>query len=454
MSFRAGEARTVSRARCAAMAAVAVLFGATGQVLAGENDGLGDGEEPQGGFYSGPITPGAAWYETNDVPPAFNWGDGEPVFADDGPFTFDGSYCVYVTDAYATGDEFAVYDNGELLGNTSAVAGGDGFTGDPDVAFADPAYSSGVFPVGPGSHSITIEVTANPFGGGAAYIQVVDCPADAGENRTTINVTKDFSDDNPGEVEVMISCNTGLPLEQTKIISESEPVEFVITEFDSGELDCAITEAGIVGYDAGYDNGVTTSDTSCSYEDLEGGLELSCDITNTPAPVDVVIEKDWIIEGADGSQGVNTDYRLTLWCDAEIIGGINLFEMTQGAGTGNIIGPPGCGLVVPGVESGQIIVPLYDWCKSFNSDGDDVFNAEVIPEYPNSNCYVVETVYDSAVEVDNGCGSLTVSAGQGASCTITNTVFFEGIPTLNQYGMALLALLMLGMGFIGFRRFA
>jgi hypothetical protein len=33
-------------------------------------------------------------------------------------------------------------------------------------------------------------------------------------------------------------------------------------------------------------------------------------------------------------------------------------------------------------------------------------------------------------------------------------VFFEGIPTLSQYGMALMALLMLGMGFVAVRRIA
>lgn len=61
---------------------------------------------------------------------------------------------------------------------------------------------------------------------------------------------------------------------------------------------------------------------------------------------------------------------------------------------------------------------------------------------------------NNAVEVDNGCTNLTVSVGQGAACTVTNTVFFEGIPTLSQYSMAILALLMLGIGVIGFRRFA
>jgi hypothetical protein len=31
-------------------------------------------------------------------------------------------------------------------------------------------------------------------------------------------------------------------------------------------------------------------------------------------------------------------------------------------------------------------------------------------------------------------------------------VFFEGIPTLSQWSLAILALLMLGMGFVGQRR--
>ena len=48
---------------------------------------------------------------------------------------------------------------------------------------------------------------------------------------------------------------------------------------------------------------------------------------------------------------------------------------------------------------------------------------------------------------------IPVESGDEIACEIVNTVFFEGIPTLNQYGMAILALLMLGVGFVGFRRF-
>ena len=65
-----------------------------------------------------------------------------------------------------------------------------------------------------------------------------------------------------------------------------------------------------------------------------------------------------------------------------------------------------------------------------------------------------EDIFDDSVEVDTSdCASLHVAIASGDSCTVTNTVFFEGIPTLNQYALAILALLILGVGFVGFRRF-
>jgi hypothetical protein len=82
------------------------------------------------------------------------------------------------------------------------------------------------------------------------------------------------------------------------------------------------------------------------------------------------------------------------------------------------------------------------------------YTADVEPDWNGgTNCRVDETVNDSSVEVDNDCGNLNVTIGEGDECTITNTVFYEGIPTLSHYGMAMMALLMLGVGFVGFRRF-
>jgi len=276
-------------------------------------------------------------------------------------------------------------------------------------------------------------------------------PIGGSETRATFEVSKDFTDDNPGEVEVSISCNTGLILDQSKIISEDTGVTFVITDFDTGELNCEITEDDVAGYNAVYFDGTSNSSTSCEYSDVVVDSEFICEITNTPAPVEVEITKEWVFEGSSDPQDIDQSYELTLYCDAEIVDGYSYGNTLEGPAVVIIINP-GCNFSTLSAESGQTL-PFHDWCKSFDGDGSDTFLAEVIPEYPTSNCYVTETVYDSAAEVDNGCTNLTVSAGQGTSCTITNTVFFEGIPTLSQYGMGLLALLMLGVGFISFRRF-
>ena len=112
----------------------------------------------------------------------------------------------------------------------------------------------------------------------------------------------------------------------------------------------------------------------------------------------------------------------------------------------------------------QPIAPIRIYCggvlrKEETLIGNGTVSVQVTPAFPSTSCYATEGVIDSAVEqVNLGCGDaqnpgMTITAGQGDSCEFVNTVFFEGIPTLSQWGMALMALLMLSVGFIGFRRF-
>ncbi len=82
----------------------------------------------------------------------------------------------------------------------------------------------------------------------------------------------------------------------------------------------------------------------------------------------------------------------------------------------------------------------------------------VIPNWDGGSlCWVDEEVFDNSVEASSDCGAgpgsagLHAEIGQGDSCTLTNTVFYEGIPALSRNGMMLLALLMLGMGLVGYR---
>jgi hypothetical protein len=141
--------------------------GDNGQIDAGASRGV-----PPGG--PTPITIGAGWTATLDVPPAFFWQGIPPVLSTDGPFTFDGEACVSVTDDFQKGDQFRLIDNGTELGSTPLVAVDEDSTEvGPDAAYADSTWSSGSFEVGDGSHSIDIEILPpNSFPTGRGYIRV------------------------------------------------------------------------------------------------------------------------------------------------------------------------------------------------------------------------------------------------------------------------------------------
>jgi len=269
----------------------------------------------------------------------------------------------------------------------------------------------------------------------------------------SFTVLKNFSDGNPGDVTVDLDCNTGLILDQQKTISDDGiGVTFVVTDFDAGELDCNVTERPVAGYSAVYQasgdsNNASANDpdddAGCYFSEVAGGDENLCEITNSPLPVDVVITKEWVYPGSADASAVSDHFELEMKCYNAVIDEGNK-----------------CGTFTSSDETSSESYGDYYTCLNLGGEGDTVFTVEVTPTvYPGGTCYVVETWSDPAVEVDNGCAGsgqgmyvLEVSAGSGDSCTITNTVFFEGIPTLNQYGMALMALLMLGMGFVAVRR--
>jgi len=264
-------------------------------------------------------------------------------------------------------------------------------------------------------------------------------------------VLKDFTDGNPGEVTVDLDCDTGLILDQEKTITEDGiGVTFVVTDFDAGELNCNVTERPVAGYraefDASGDSGSDaindpSEDAGCYFVEVDGGDENLCEITNQPLSVDVVITKEWLYPGSADATSVSDHFELEMVCFNAVIEEGNKCPLAEDVTS----------------EGGQ---DDFYTCLSLSGNGNEVFTVPVKPiVYPGGSCYVVERDTDQAVEVDNGCAGegqgmfvLEVSAGSGDSCTITNTVFFEGIPTLSQYGMALMALLMLGMGFVAVRR--
>ncbi len=95
------------------------------------------------------------------------------------------------------------------------------------------------------------------------------------------------------------------------------------------------------------------------------------------------------------------------------------------------------------------------WSWVLTGDNDSR-TATVYPRLDGStNCLVEQQVTQSAVVSDNDCSDeMSVLVGDEPHlCTVTNTVFYEGIPTLSHYGMLLFSALMLLTGMAATRRF-
>lgn len=232
------------------------------------------------------------------------------------------------------------------------------------------------------------------------------------------DVDKFFPDDgNPGDVEVTITCNTGLPLEQSAMISQGDGVVFVVRDFEDGAMDCEVTEVVPAGYSSEYFSGPFFVGTEgCSFTGVGHGLNYECAVFNRLNPVQVVVTKEWI----DANPQFNP---------------VNIAEATYDC-------------------VNEEVEDSFGNLKFFSNGDTDSF--VVYPSWDGTTeCTVSESVFEGGVEADDSdCDGLSVTLGNGAECTIVNTRLYEGIPTLSQYGLALLALLMLGVGFVAFRRMA
>jgi hypothetical protein len=251
---------------------------------------------------------------------------------------------------------------------------------------------------------------------------VYSCDITNATTTARFHVTKDFSDGSTDNVDVTLTCDTGLPLEQSLTIAggDSAGVTFVVLDYIDGTMSCSVTEAtNTPGYDA--------DTTGCVWENvMTSDSPFSCVINNTAQNATFTVYKDWEIFNEDeGGSEVFEQAWVTIYCDALIINDDAYYD---------------------------------DFSETWNlSDylGDDESLTAVVSTLTGpANCWANESIDQSGVESTGDCGSRSIPAGGNSSCTFTNTVFFEGIPTLSQYGLALMALLMLGVGMVGFRRFA
>jgi hypothetical protein len=302
-------------------------------------------------------------------------------------------------------------------------------------------------------------------------------PASAfAQSIATFTVTKSWSN-NAGsgkKVTVNIECTNG-ESESSGLLSQNQDVIFPVEGLDlaGGDHTCIITEDKVDGYSPYFEAGGPADEDdsgdgeeSCVFYNInsanEYGGAYTCDITNYSKWAHVEVTKTWDVSGAD--QGYDDGYKVSLDCDNRVA-----VCDTYSNGkhyTKDPNGTPGwCKDVDQGLSSGKRSV------KDQNGENLHIF----VVEDPNTDeyCELKEKSADSVVESSFGdCGKgtktfasvkksgtteisadLDLGPGETIECEIINTVFFEGIPTLSEYGMAILALLMLGVGFVGFRRF-
>jgi hypothetical protein len=103
--------------------------------------------------------------------------------------------------------------------------------------------------------------------------------------RTTFEVSSYFTDGNPADVEVTLTCDSGTPQIQTETISASQGATFAVEDFNNGELGCSVSQSRVSGYRPLYsDDGTGDSIVKgrCGYSGLVYGIEQVCRITNIP----------------------------------------------------------------------------------------------------------------------------------------------------------------------------
>jgi hypothetical protein len=138
----------------------------------------------------------------------------------------------------------------------------------------------------------------------------------------------------------------------------------------------------------------------------------------------VVVEKEWIDDNPEFA--LSTTVEVTLVCDDPIVDG---FECA----------------VLRGAD-GQ-------YCSQRFIDPNNPGEWQVFPHFEGTECFAFEEEMQAVLTDQSDCESLFLLPGQGDSCVIVNTRLYAGIPTLSQYGLMLMALLMLGFGAVAYRRF-
>lgn len=162
---------------------ICVVLGLLLTTNAAANPQYNDSTPPT--WHSSPMPLDGSWVVIDEFVPASGFFTGDWDWTSSVPVLFT------ITDLYVVTDAYEVYDSGALVLTTPALPDyvdlGIGaydsppWTGDPDVALAEPRFSKGVITFAPGYHDITIKAYQIPpgFSDATVAFKAVAVPAPA-----------------------------------------------------------------------------------------------------------------------------------------------------------------------------------------------------------------------------------------------------------------------------------
>lgn len=257
------------------------------------------------------------------------------------------------------------------------------------------------------------------------------------------------------EVDVEIVCTTGLPLTQPATITDIQGVIFVVEELIDGEgVNCTINrvenQPELVGFiewraqNYGVLNIIEDLELGgCVFLPVDLGVDgiNECLLINQAMEGSFTVHTNWELTGVSPAEVPYADQRIRIECSEDFVGSDGF---TSNAG--------GYFYEWRYVDLGTFSEVTGLWHDSTTVVGIEV-TADGLTDC-RANDRDIRDI--SAVVTQTNCrqGNRNfIAPGGSNSCSFDYTVFFEGIPTLSQYGLAIMALLMLGVGFVGFRRF-
>jgi hypothetical protein len=239
----------------------------------------------------------------------------------------------------------------------------------------------------------------------------------------------DLNDQTP--VTLNIQCRSGTPVQSSVTVTPNDgpfgmyEVNFVVDNIPNGVVSCEIWESDVNGYSPTYscfsEGDCTAEQDRCVFDDSTTDQANLCLIRNYADPVTVTVATEWFY-GA-GTERSGEQVTVDLVCE----------NVIDGDGSWN---------------NGQMT-----WSWVFDAASAPK-SASLVPDFAGATYCSTATRSSSAVESESDCDDwIQVLPGENLGCTVTNTLFFEGVPTLSQYGLALFAALMLLTGAAAGRRF-